>query len=469
MSGEANRPRYHFTPPQNWMNDPNGLVYVDGEYHLFYQHNPHSTAWGHMSWGHAVSSDLVHWEHLPIAMYEQPEAGYTIFSGSVVIDRDNTSGFGQDDVAPMVAIFTADHRACDPPIQNIHIAYSLDGGRTFTEYAGNPVIDVGERKFGDPKVFWHASTKQWIMVNISGLGQGHVAFYGSPDLKVWTYLSDFHAPDVAPGVWECPDLFPLPLDGDPSQMRWVLKTNCVTFGGGPSGTRFFVGDFDGRTFTNAVQVGETLTSDEGAIYAEVTYDGVPDGRRILVGWLKQQPRDGRAWTGAQSVPRLIALLSAETGTRLCQRPVPEVDRLRGQRWVVRDQPLTEQVRLQDVDLSSRALDVQVMLDLRYAVEGGVQLRLSDGTVVTIGINITTRELFVALGGDRRVAAGCVVEAGTAVLRVLFDQDILEAFAGDTSAVTTYLPYGQSFEQLSVYGSGVAPHLVRADVWTLGYD
>jgi len=469
MSGEVNRPRYHFTPPQNWMNDPNGLVYLDGEYHLFYQHNPHGTAWGHMSWGHAVSSDLMHWEHLPIAIHEQPEAGYTIFSGSAVIDRANTSGFGEDDVVPMVAIYTADHGASEPSIQNIHIAYSLDRGRTFTEYAGNPVIDVGERKFGDPRVFRHATTRQWIMVSISGLGQGHVVFYGSPDLKTWTYLSDFHAPGTAPGVWECPDLFPLPLDGDPSQIRWVLKTNCVTFGGGPSGTRYFVGDFDGTSFTNAAPVGETLTSDHGVIYAEVTYNDVPDGRRVLVGWLRQQPHEGRPWTGAQSVPRVLTLRSTERGTALCQRPVSEVDTCHRQRWVVRDRPLTEEAHLEEPDLSSRALDVQAVLDLRHAVEGGVRLGLGDGTIVTIGINSATHELFVTPGDGRRVATGCSVENGTVVLRVLFDQDIVEAFAGETSAVTTYLPYGHSYEQLSVYGAGVAPHLVRADVWTLDND
>ena len=304
------------------------------------------------------------------------------------------------------------------------------------------------------------------MVNISGLGQGHVVLYGSPDLKVWTYLSDFHAADVAPGVWECPDLFPLALDADPSQVRWVLKTNCVTFGGGFSGTRYFVGDFDGTAFTNAVQVGEPLTSDSGAIYAEITYNDAPDGRRILVGWLRQQAHEGRVWTGAQSVPRVLTLRSEGRSYALCQRPVSEVDTLRGQRWVVRDQPLTGELPLDDPDLASRALDVRVVLDLRYAVEGGVRLHLSDGHIATIGIRPATRELFVTQGDDQRVATGCVVEKGTAVLRVLFDRDIVEAFAGDTSAVTTYLPHGHSYEQLSVYGVGLAPHLVRADVWTM---
>ncbi|MCJ7549483.1 MAG: GH32 C-terminal domain-containing protein, partial [Anaerolineae bacterium] len=204
----------------------------------------------------------------------------------------------------------------------------------------------------------------------------------------------------------------------------------------------------------------------GTIYAEVTYNDVPDDRRVLVGWLRQQPHEGRAWTGAQSVPRVLTLRSADNGYALCQRPASELDTLRGQRWVVRDQPLDEEVRLVDPDLSSRALDVQVVLDLRYAAEGGVRLHLADGQIATIGISTATRELFVSLGGDRRVATGCVVENGTAVLRVLFDQDIVEAFVGDTSAVTSYLPYGQCYEQLTVYGAGAAPHLVRADVWTL---
>jgi len=467
MFADAHRPRYHFTPPDNWMNDPNGLVYHDGEYHLFYQHNPYGTDWGHMSWGHAVSRNLVDWEHLPIAIWEKPDEGYTIFSGGAVADHDNTMGGSDIGRGSMVAVYTADHRTQDPRVQNIHVATSWDGGRRFEDAGANPVLDVGEAKFGDPKVFWHGTTEKWVMVSISGLGQGHVAFYGSYDLLTWAPLSEFHADDEAPGVWECPDLFPMPLDGDPEQVRWVLKTNCVTFGGGPSGTRFFLGEFDGEAFTDAVPIGRTLTSDDGAIYAEATYNNMPDGRRIALGWLRQQPVDGRQWTGTLSVPRELRLRSDGRRTVLCVEPASELTSRRRERWVVRDRSLGDVLALDEPDLSASALEVRLVLDLRHATGGGVRLQLSAHRTVLVGVDVANRELYVQSGDGPPVATGCAVETGSVVLRVLLDRSVVEAFAGDTSAVTTILPHGVTYERLSVFGTGVAPHLVRADVWTMG--
>jgi len=466
MPDDRHRPSFHFTPPAYWMNDPNGLVYHAGEYHLFYQHNPYGTEWGHMSWGHAVSQDLVRWEHLPIAIWERPEAGYTAFSGSAVVDREDTTGQAEGAEPPLVAVFTADHRTQDPRVQNIHVAFSLDRGRTFREAEENPVLSVGEAKFGDPKVFWHASTGKWLMASISGLGQGHVVFYGSRDLLSWEKLSEFHEDREAPGVWECPDLFPMALDGDPDDVRWVLKTNCVSFGGGPSGTRFFVGDFDGETFSGAVPIGENLTSDDGAVYAEVTYNGLPDGRRVLIGWLRQQPCHSRPWTGVQSVPRELTLRSDGGTSVLCHEPVRELASLRGQRRIVRDRPLGEEIALDEVALGDAALDIRLVLDLRHATGGGVSLRLAGGETVRIGVSVATRELYVARDGADRVATGCDVDPGAAELRVLLDHEIIEAFAGETAGVTALLPFGSSYDALSVFGAGVAPHMVRADVWAM---
>ncbi|MEZ5329613.1 MAG: glycoside hydrolase family 32 protein [Verrucomicrobiales bacterium] len=241
---ELYRPQFHFTPAKNWMNDPNGMVYFDGEWHLFYQYNPFGEKWGHMSWAHSVSKDLVHWEHLPLALAE--ENGVMIFSGSAVIDWNNTSGFGKEGRPPMVAIYTGHYT--EKPLQNQHIAYSNDRGRTWKKYNGNPVIDIYQPDFRDPKVQWHEATGKWVMA-VSLPTERKVRFYGSPDLKSWTKLSDFGPAGSTIGIWECPDLFPLPVEGSEEQ-KWVLVVNVG--GGAPaggSGCQYLVGDFDGQTFT----------------------------------------------------------------------------------------------------------------------------------------------------------------------------------------------------------------------------
>jgi sucrose-6-phosphate hydrolase SacC (GH32 family) len=240
---EPFRPQFHFTPATNWMNDPNGMVYYDGEYHLFYQYNPFGDKWGHMSWGHAVSPDLVHWEHLPVALYE--ENGVMIFSGSAVVDWQNTSGFGQNGQPPLVAIYTGHYT--EKPLQNQHIAYSTDRGRTWTKYAGNPVLDVGKADFRDPKVMWHAPTKRWVMT-VTLPTERKVSFYGSPDLKQWTHLSDFGPAGAVKGIWECPDLFPVRIEGS-LRRKWVLIMNIGSGSvAGGSGCQYFVGEFDVTRF-----------------------------------------------------------------------------------------------------------------------------------------------------------------------------------------------------------------------------
>jgi len=238
------RPRFHFTPERNWMNDPNGLVFYDGEFHLFYQFNPFGDKWGHMSWGHAVSPDLVHWKHLPVALAE--ENGVMIFSGSAVVDWKNTSGFGRDRKPPLVAIYTGHYT--QKPLQNQNIAFSADRGRTWTKFSGNPVLDIGERDFRDPKVFWHEPTRRWVMV-VAWPVHRRVRFYSSPNLKEWTHLSDFGPAGSTKGVWECPDMFPLRAEPGSKQSRWVLIVN-VSSGApaGGSGCQYFVGDFDGTRF-----------------------------------------------------------------------------------------------------------------------------------------------------------------------------------------------------------------------------
>jgi fructan beta-fructosidase len=210
---EMHRPQFHFSPPANWMNDPNGMVYYEGEYHLFYQHHPDSTVWGPMHWGHAVSRDMVHWEHLPVALY--PDSLGTIFSGSAVMDLNNTSGFGTADNPPMVAIYTSAGKT-----QQQSIAYSLDKGRSWTKYERNPVLpNPGIPDFRDPKVSWNDQANKWVM---SLAVEDHISFYSSPNLKEWQHESDFGS-DIGAhgGVWECPDLFKMKVEGSDEE-RWVL-------------------------------------------------------------------------------------------------------------------------------------------------------------------------------------------------------------------------------------------------------
>ncbi|WUO17416.1 GH32 C-terminal domain-containing protein [Streptomyces sp. NBC_00289] len=242
---ETYRPQFHFTPEKNWMNDPNGLVYYRGEYHLFYQYNPNGNAWGDMSWGHAVSNDLVHWKQLPLALSHDDKE--MVFSGSAVVDRDNSTGFGTKKNPPMVAIYTSHNKTTG--IQAQSLAYSTDRGRTWTKYQGNPVIDIGSKDFRDPKVQWYAPTKSWLMT-VSMSAEHKVRFYSSKNLKDWTLRSEFGPSGATGGVWECPDLFPLAVDGDKKKIRWVLVVNINPGGiAGGSAAQYFLGAFDGKKFT----------------------------------------------------------------------------------------------------------------------------------------------------------------------------------------------------------------------------
>jgi fructan beta-fructosidase len=242
---EQYRPQFHFTPDRNWMNDPNGLIYYKGRYHLFFQYNPSGNTWGNMSWGHAVSTDLVHWKQLPVAIPQDDNE--MIFSGSVVLDRNNTTGFGTRKNPPLVAVYTSAQKASGK--QQQALAYSTDGGTTWTKYDDNPVLDIGSNNFRDPKVFWYAPTGRWLMA-VALADQHKISFYSSADLKHWTHQSDFGPAGATGGVWECPDLFPLPVDGDAKKTKWVLAVNLNPGGiAGGSGAQYFVGDFNGKKFT----------------------------------------------------------------------------------------------------------------------------------------------------------------------------------------------------------------------------
>lgn len=319
---ETYRPTYHFSANHGWINDPNGMVYHNGEYHLFYQHNPYGSRWSNMHWGHAVSKDMVSWEHLPPAL--APDSLGAIFSGSAVIDRENTSGFGKD---ALVAIYTSAGK-----IQTQSIAYSLDNGRTFTTYENNPVLsDLNYRDFRDPKVSWNNETNQWVMALATGQT---ITFYGSKNLKEWKRLSEFgEGIGSHSGVWECPDLFPLTHNG---QTKWVLFVSINP--GGPNGgsaTQYFIGDFNGETFTPD-PLPYPIWLDYGRDnYAGVTWSNIPesDGRRLFIGWMNNWDYANDVppvnFKGAMTLPRELKLVHNGEHLVLANPPVEEVNTLRG--------------------------------------------------------------------------------------------------------------------------------------------
>ena len=324
------RPGYHFTPAAHWMNDPNGMVYYAGTYHLFFQYYPGAMVWGPMHWGHATSSDLVSWQEQPVALF--PDSLGYIFSGSAVVDAKNTSGFGKDGQTPLVAIFThhdpKGEKAGSKTYQNQSLAYSLDAGQTWTKYAGNPVLkNPGIKDFRDPKVSWNEVAKKWIMT-LATLDR--ITFFSSPNLKDWTRESEFGAQLGAHGgVWECPDLFPLVLNG---KTYWVLLVNLNPGGpNGGSGTQYFVGSFDGHQFTPLNS--QTKWADYGPDnYAGVTWSNTGN-RRIFLGWMSNWDYANQVptspWRNATTTPRELGLRQVGPEMYLTSQPATELAKLAG--------------------------------------------------------------------------------------------------------------------------------------------
>ena len=319
---ERFRPDYHHTPTYGWMNDPNGMFYKDGVWHLFYQWNPYGSMWENMTWGHSTSSDLIHWEAQPTAIVADDLGA--IFSGSCVVDHENTAGFGKGAV---VAFYTSAGES-----QTQSMAYSTDNGRTFTKYEGNPVLTANAPDFRDPKVFWHKETQRWIMV--LAVGQ-EMQIYSSPNLKQWTMESRFgqeygnHG-----GVWECPDLFQLPVRGT-GQQKWMLICN-INPGGifGGSATQYFIGQFDGHQFTCESKPEVTKWMDYGKDhYATVTFDNAPEGRRVALAWMSNWQYGNEAPTkqyrSANSIARDLDLFTDGGETYCGVTPSKEMLSLRG--------------------------------------------------------------------------------------------------------------------------------------------
>lgn len=454
---EQHRPQVHFSPPTGWMNDPNGMVFFEGEYHLFYQYYPDSTVWGPMHWGHAISTDLMHWENLPIALY--PDSLGYIFSGSAVVDVNNTSGFGEEGKPAMVAIFTyhdmEGQKAGKKDIESQGIAYSTDKGRTWTKYENNPILkSPGTPDFRDPKVSWNAETKKWIMTLAVG---DHISFYSSPNLKDWKFESEFGKGIGAHGgVWECPDLLQLPVNGKADQKKWVLIVNINP--GGPNGgsaTQYFVGEFDGHKFTN--ESTEIQWADHGKDnYATVTFSNIPesDGRCISIGWMSNWQYANvvptGVWRSAMTLPRELKLISENNKFILTSEPVKELQVLRERKTELKSEVINDKLEL-DGQLSDPALPVE--LDLKFSLPAteastdfGVEIYNSKGENLLIGYDKAKGEFYVnrSNAGNSDFSkdfsgihvAPFVLSGATVDMHLIIDDASVELFAMSGKVVMT---------------------------------
>ncbi|NOU74367.1 levanase [Paenibacillus sp. LMG 31458] len=454
---EKFRPQYHLSPESGNMSDPNGMVFFEGEYHQFYQNSG--------QWGHAVSKDLIHWEHLPVALARDSLG--EIWSGSAVVDSKDTSGFFGGK-AGLVAIFTHFKGG----VQSQSIAYSADKGRTWTKYEGNPVIpNQGLKDFRDPKVIWHAPTHSWLMV-VSV--DNRVRFYTSPDLKSWKMTSEFGSNQGShAAVWECPDLFELPVEGSNAK-KWVLAvsigSNDTTKG---STAQYFVGTFDGLSFTNENKPSDVLWTDYGKdFYAAVSYSDIPakDGRRIWLGWMSNWrypfAMPTGSWKGNMSIPRQLRLRNIpDQGLRLIQEPVKELQTLRGKEVALSKQELTAGHNPFDA-IKGTSYEMVTELSVQPNAKFAFKLRKGSDQETSVSYDAKTEQLTVdrthsgissfEKGFAEKVSAPLKLKDGKLKLRFFVDESSLEVFGNDGEAVVSSLifpdPTSNRLELTALEGS-----------------
>lgn len=484
------RPAFHYTAERNWLNDPNGLVYLNGTYHLFYQHNPFGPDWGNMSWGHATSPDLVHWKEQPVAIpCDEQEA---VFSGSAVFDEHNTSGFGTAANPALVAVYTSAYSDLSPRAgrQAQSLAYSLDEGLTWTKYSGNPVLDRASADFRDPKVFWYdgGAGSYWVMVAVEA-AQRQVVLYKSGNLRDWEYLSTFGPANATGGVWECPDLFELPVDGNPEETRWVLIVNINPGGiAGGSAGQYFLGTFDGVTFRSESTVTEGLQQDNSRMrdygwldwgrdyYAAVSFSNVPGGRRIMIGWMnnwdyaRQTPTG--AWRSAMSLPREVFLTRTNGRIVLRQAAVDPFDAQVSGTVSLGPQPLAPGVL--QLPVAAEAARIDLELEPGPAASVGVMLRSGGGAATVIRYDASEGLLKL----DRRRSGhvdfhqsfpsvetvAVPLQDGRLRLQVFLDRCSVEVFAQDGVATMTDLVFpAEAGTGMALFAEGEGARLVALAV------
>lgn len=444
---ECFRPVYHHTPAYGWMNDPNGMFYKDGVYHLYFQYNPYGSVWGNMHWGHSTSSDLMHWKFEGSAIV--PDAWGAIFSGSCVVDHENTAGFGKGAV---VAFYTSAKSTPWGDVQSQSMAYSLDNGKTFTKYEGNPILTSSERDFRDPKVFWYAPGKHWVMM--LAVGQ-HMEIYSSVNLKDWKKESEFGAMQGAHGgVWECPDLVEIPVEGT-RQKKWVLICNLNP--GGPFGgsaAQYFVGSFDGKTFVNE---SPTLTKwmDWGKDnYATVTWNNAPDGRCVALGWMSNWQYANnvptRQYRSANTIARDLTLYRVGEELYLKSTPSPEVRKARGEKVSKPSFNVAGEYEVASLlDDNKGAYEVELVIQNQGASKIAFCLLNEKGEKVSMHYDLARRQFVMdrsesgTVDFSKDFPAVTVAPADTdkeLTLRLFVDRSSIEAFGEDGKFVMTNLVF-----------------------------
>ena len=485
---ELYRPQFHFTPRINWMNDPNGLVYFDGQYHLFHQYNPFGNTWGFMSWGHAVSDDLVHWDHQPVAIPYGKDFEEAIFSGSAIVDHENTSGFGDGNTPPMVAIYTSHYTRDDGTTwQAQSLAYSTDGGETFTKFEGNPVLEYEDSDFRDPNVIWMDDMDQWLMV-VALPTQYKVQFYASDNLIDWEYLSDFGPAGAVGGIWECPDLFLLPVDNDPENSKWVLHVdlNPGSVAGG-SGSQYFIGEWDGTHFIPEKPAGgdEPLWVDYGTdFYAAITWNNIPeeDGRRLWVGWMNNWEYANEIpthpWRSMQSIPRSIHLETVDGNIQMVQRPVEELKTLRQNHISLQNVAVSsDHHSLADEGIAGKAYEMIIDVDPGDADRFGFKVRAGDDEETVIEYDaLEQRVIFDRTNSGasyfneqfaRNFDAPVSMVNGSIRFHFFVDWSSVELFINDGATVfsTRIFPEPDS-DEVILFSEGGEAVITNLDYWEL---
>lgn len=444
---ESFRPVYHHTPAYGWMNDPNGMFYKDGVYHLYFQYNPYGSVWGNMHWGHSTSTDLMHWKFEGCAIV--PDAWGAIFSGSCVVDHNNTAGFGKGAV---VAFYTSAKATPWGDIQMQSMAYSLDNGKTFTKYEGNPILTSSEKDFRDPKVFWYAPGKHWVM--ILAVGQ-HMEIYSSVNLKEWKKESEFGAMQGAHGgVWECPDLVEIPVEGT-REKKWVLICNLNP--GGPFGgsaAQYFVGSFDGKKFVNESPT-QTKWMDWGKDnYATVTWNNAPDGRCIALGWMSNWQYANnvptRQYRSANTLARDLTLYREGQELYLKSTPSSEVKKARGKKVSIPSFKVSEKHEMVNLfEEKQGAYEVEIVIQNAGASKIAFSLLNDKGEKVSMYYDLNRKQFVMDRSESGKVDFSKDFPAVTVApanvdkeltLRLFVDRSSIEAFGEDGKFVMTNLVF-----------------------------
>lgn len=465
---ETYRPVYHHTPVYGWMNDPNGMFYKDGVYHLYFQYNPYGSMWGNMTWGHSTSTDLTHWTYEGTAIV--PDAWGAIFSGSCVVDKDNTAGFGKGAV---VAFYTSAKSTPWGDIQSQSMAYSLDNGKTFIKYEYNPILTSTERDFRDPKVFWYAPGKHWVMM--LAVGQ-EMQIYSSGNLKVWKKESSFGAMQGAHGgVWECPDLVELPIEGT-KEKKWVLICNLNP--GGPFGgsaAQYFVGSFDGKKFVNESPT-QTKWLDWGKDnYATVTWSNAPAGRCIALGWMSNWQYANNVPTtqyrSANTLARDLTLYRVGGELYLKSKPSPEIKKARAEEKKIPTFEVKGNYEVASLLADNKgAYEIEMTIENKGTSKIDFSLMNEKGEKVAMYYDVVRKQFVMdrsasgVVGFSRdfpAVTVAPVRNTDQIHLRLFIDRSSVEAFGEEGEYVMTNLVFPAEPYNRMVFSSDKGSYIVKS--------